>query len=247
MRKLLLVIALCAMALPAFSQEEASYDLCFKWGINAVVGHATYTVTPVKRNGADALHLDCKGRTAPFFDKFYKIRERFQSWVRPSDCRPMEYRRDTDENGYLADNHYIYDWNAKVINANVKFGDNPRQDIKLPLSEGVYDITSVIQYVRSIDFTTFVPGEKRYIKVAIDDEVYDIRLKYVRAENFRVRKMGELPAFRMSFTLVAGELFDEGKELSLWLSADDKRIPLAIMVPLKVGTVWAWYSGYTNG
>ena len=66
-------------------------------------------------------------------------------------------------------------------------------------------------------------------------------------ENLKIRKMGRrLNAWHLSCSVVQGALFDGNENLHLWISADENRIPVAARVPLKLGAVQAWISGW-NG
>ena len=136
--------------------------------------------------------------------------------------RPIEYRRDTYENGYLADNHYIYDWDKHVINANVKFGDRPRKELEIPLDKGIYDIPAMLPYLRSLDYTSREKGSTQIVKVAIDDDVFSIRIRFLGPEVVKVRKKGAMDSYRIAISMVAGAIFEEGKELTIWISANEK-------------------------
>lgn len=248
MRRLLLILAFALTGIAAGAQpaERITYSLCFKWGaVQTEVGRATFVTRSVDYKGQEAIHSTIEGKTAPFFDAFYKIREKFESWMLMDGILPMEYRRDTYENGYLADNHYVYDWPWKVIHANVKFGDKPRKELDIPLEKGVYDLPAMLPYLRSIDYASQAKGGTQVVKVAIDDEVFSIRIRFLGPEVVKVRKKGGMDSYKIAISLVAGAIFDEGKELSVWMSADEKKVPLALMVPLKVGTVRAWFQDYS--
>jgi hypothetical protein len=63
---------------------------------------------------------------------------------------------------------------------------------------------------------------------------------YWGQEEFKVRRLGKYKALRFSCTVVAGALFAGDQELQVWFSDDNRHLPLAVMVPLKVGTMWGW-------
>lgn len=250
MRRLLVLFALLALSGlsgQALAGEKVTYSLYYKWGaVNAEVGRAFLTTEKVDYSGTPALHIRCNGGTSRLFEKFFRLKEDFQSWVSEDDARPLEFRRDTYENGYEADNRFIYDWPSGVIHANVKRGDRPRVQKDLPLSEGVYDLMAVVPLLRSKDYEKMAPGDFFYVKIAIDEAVYDIRIRYLGKESVKVKKIGTMPSYSIACALLAGDIFDEGKELGVWLSEDERKIPLAINVPLRIGAVKVWYCDYEN-
>ena len=73
---------------------------------------------------------------------------------------------------------------------------------------------------------------------------YEVKVTYLGPEVFKVRKQGKFRALRFSCTVVAGALFEGDKELQAWFSDDANHLPLAVMVPLRMGTVWAWLKGW---
>lgn len=239
-------LALGAQGIPVCKEvpfqagERISMGVTFKWGaINAEVAQAYLLLEQEE----DCYHATMAARTAPFFEVFYKIRENFQSRFAVDDFRPMEAIRDTYESGYTATNHFIYDWDAGFIRAEVSYRGAAPEYKEIPLENFAFDIVTLFYYLRNQDWTQAEDGQACYVPFAIDDEVFSVRITYQGKEKLKVRKMGVYRGIHLSCTVVAGVLFTGEQELQVWLSDDDNRVPLALMVPLKVGTLWAWFKG----
>ena len=239
----LLSLALHAQGLPLVEEsvfqdgEVVSMSVMFKWGaINTEVAQASLTL----EQETDCYHATLAARTAPFFDVFYKIRENFQSRFSLKDFRPMEAIRDTYESGYTATNHFIYDWETGVIRAEVSYRGGAPEYKEIPLKNSAFDIVTIIYYLRNLDWDQARAGQVCQVPFAIDDDVFNLNITYKGKENMKVRKMGRFRTRHLSCSVVAGVLFEGDQELEVWLSDDDNHLPLAVMVPLKVGTVWAW-------
>ena len=239
-------LALGAQGIPVCKEvpfqagERVSMGVTFKWGaINTEVAQALLTLDEEE----NCYHATMAARTAPFFDVFYKIRENFQSRFAVEDFRPMEAIRDTYESGYTATNHFIYDWEAGFIRAEVSYRGAPPEYMEIPLESFSYDIVTIVYYLRNLDWAKAETDQVCEAPFAIDDDVFNIYVTYRGKEKLKVRKMGYYRAMRLSCTLVAGVLFEGDQELQVWLSDDDNRMPLAVMVPLKMGTLWAWFKG----
>ena len=152
----------------------------------------------------------------------------------------MSAERNTYENGYRALNHYTYDWEEGFIRAQVAINGEAENHYDIPVQGLSNDIVSLIYYLRSVDWKEIKAGKDVVVPFAIDDTVFQVKVTYVGPERIRVRKVGGCDALRFSCTVVAGALFAGDQELQVWFSDDDNHLPLAVMAPLKLGTMWAW-------
>lgn len=255
MRRWILILGLCLAAQLSLAQEPYPFQngetltlsIMYKWGaINTEVGTARLQTDSLRSDGARTYNLSCHAWTAPFFDRFYKIRENLQSWVRVKDLRPLRFFRDTYEGGYVATNDFHYNWEEGQIEADVNFENKGPQRLLIPLKEGEYDLISLLYHLRRLDESAYQDGAITKVRFAIDDNVFDVYIRASGQENIKIRKKGRINAWHLSCSVVQGALFDGDEDLHLWLSADGNRIPVAAKVPLKVGAVQAWITGW-NG
>lgn len=254
MRRTILLIFLLLSSWAAMAQEhpfmegeEVRWSIMFKWGaFNTEVGYARFGVDSLFFRGNEAYHIDCKVQSAPFFDRFYKIREDLQSWVRAQDLRPLRFTRNTYEGGYTATNDYNYNWDKGVIEADINFENKGEQRLEIPVKEGEFDLISLVFNIRSLPESAYRMGQTTLVRFAIDDAVFDVHIRAYGEEVVKVRKMGKIKGWHLACSVVQGALFERDEDLHLWLSADANRIPIAAKVPLKVGAVQAWLSAYSG-
>ena len=255
MRKFLSIALLALLSLPLGAQgiplcketpfqdgEKIELVLMFKWGlVNTEVGSVVATIQENK----DLYHASCRLRTAPFFDAFYKMREHFQSDFTADGHRPLDATRDTYQNGYAANNHFVFDWKAGVIHADLSYSSrgSEKKDISLK-GKKPYDVVSLIYLFRNMEWKDAKVGESAIVPCIVDDEIIDLRVTYQGPDRIKVRKQGRFKANRFSCTVVAGHLFEGDQEVQVWVGDDDNHLPLAIMLPLKMGTMWVWLKGW---
>ena len=252
---LLVSLALQAQGIPLCKEspfragESIDMGLMFKLGaVNTEVGRARLELAAVPY-GADSTRVDhaaCVVRSAPFFDVFFKMREHFQTWFTLESHRPLEAIRDTYENGYTAANHFIYDWPRNVIRADVSYRGGPAEHKEIPMKGMSYDIVSLIYYLRKLDWNKADVGKPVIVPFAIDDTVFEVKVTCWGPEVFKVRRLGKYNALRFSCTVVAGALFAGDQEIQVWFSNDENHLPLAVMVPLKMGTMWGWLKSWNK-
>lgn len=225
--------------------EKLNYGLIFKWGaVNTEVASAQMNLDAVRLGGEEAYTTSIRVKSAPFFDVFFKMREHFQSWFRRSDLRPLKFIRDTHEGNYNASNLYLYDWDKKQIHADVTYGSTGPLQLDIPLHECVMDIPALVYYLRTVDFSQLRMNHPYVMTFAIDDDVFNIRVTWRGRERIKLRRLGYyVDAVRFSCSVVSGAMFDGGQELQVWFTDDDLRIPVDVMVPLRVGSFRCWIKG----
>jgi len=258
MRKLLWITALLLLSIPGLGQhcyptvehlpfkggEHIRMGLYFKWGaVNTEVASADVALDTSSFNGAPAYKTTLTAVTAPFFSAFYDMHEHFETWFAP-DLRPLKYTRNTKQGDYTAYNLYLYDWERRIIHADINFGGRGPETMEIPLRDCVFDLTSILYYIRSLDWSGFAPGKALNMSFAIDDAVFDIVLTYKGKETVKVKRVGKVDTARFSCTVVSGALFDGKTEMQLWFSDDAVRLPVGLMAPLKIGSVQGWIKNY---
>ncbi|MBO4585796.1 MAG: DUF3108 domain-containing protein [Bacteroidales bacterium] len=229
------------------SGEQLTFSLMYKWGaVNTEVGMAELSIDSTSYNGIPAYHSALKVKSMPFFDVFFKMREHFQGWMAQDNVRPLKFIRDTHEGNYTATNLYYYDWDKKIINADIEFNKRGPKHLQIPVKECVFDIGSILYYARCMDVSKLRVGGKYPLSFAIDDDVYDVILTYRGKETIKARKLGKVRCMRFSCSVVSGQMFSGDEEFLLWISDDGNRLPVAFMAPLRVGAVRGWLKGYDN-
>lgn len=233
-------LPLCKDA-PYLPGEDIRMGIMYKWGaVNTEVAIASLSLEEVPWQEDTVYHAACQVKSAPFFDVFFKMRENFQSWFTKGEIRPLEAVRDTREGNYTATNHFVYDWEEGLIRAEVSYNGLPPEQKQIEMKGASYDIVSLIYFLRGVDWEQAKKGEPYIVPFAIDDTVFSVSVTCYGAEQIKVRKLGRRSAIRFSCSVVAGALFKGDQQLQVWFSDDGKTLPLAVMVPLKMGTMWAW-------
>ncbi len=233
--------------LPFKAGEKIRMGLYFKWGaVNTEVATGDLALEESALNGRGVYKASLIADSAPFFSVFYDMHERFETWFAIDAVRPLKYYRNTKQGDYRAFNNYIYDWDKKEIHADINFEGRGQQILDIPIKDCVCDITSILYYVRSLDFSILNPGMKIPISFAIDDTVFDILLTYKGKDSVKVKRLGKVNAWRFSCQVVSGAMFDGETEMTLWFSDDENRVPIGFVAPLRIGSVQGWVKQLEN-
>lgn len=205
-------------------------------GIYIGAGEANFTVKLTNYNGKPTFHCVGTGNSYKFFDNFYKIRDRYESFIDTASMLPVKFIRNVDEGGYKKYN-------------NVTFNHT---DLSAVSVNGVYEITPCIQdvisavyYARNIDFSKYKPGDKILFDMFLDDEIYHMYIKYEGKDEVKTR-YGKFRAIKFKPLLIKGTIFEGGENMTVWISDDANRLMLRAESPIKVGSIKVDMMGYQN-
>ena len=227
--------------------EKVDFILHYKWGsINTDVGTATVTLDSLTFNGHEAFRCSVFGKTKKFYDVFFKVREDFDSWFTRDGLKPLKFTRDTYEGGYEARNTYLYEWDAAepYIAADVYTSNLGQKSMQLPLTPCTYDLPALFFFARNMDMDNVVPGKRYPMTFAIDEEVYNVYFILYGPDTIKVKGLGTVETIRFAAKLLEGEVFKGEEDMTIWVTADDNRLPVYFEAPLRVGVAAGRMSGW---
>ena len=103
---------------------------------------------------------------------------------------------------------------------------------------------SVLYYMRNVNFDQLHIGESMPIDVFLEEK-YPLSVRVLgKNEEKRIKGLGEQQTHVFSPEVVAGEVFSEGTQMTIWVSADENKIPLMIESPVRIGKVKAVLQEY---
>jgi hypothetical protein len=111
--------------------------------------------------------------------------------------------------------------------------------------ECVQDVLSAVYYSRNIDFNKYKVGDKINFSMFLDNEVYQMYLRYLGKETIKT-KYGKFKAVKFKPLLIKGTIFEGGEKMTVWVSDDKNHIPLRIESPISVGSVKIDMISYRN-
>jgi len=205
-------------------------------GVYVGAGEATFNCRLEKLNGRDVYHLIGEGKTYRAYDWFFKVRDRYESYVDTATLKPLKFIRNVSEGGYK-----IY--NNVTFNHAQHTATSTNGTFKVP--DCVQDVISAVYYARNIDFNKYKPNDKIHFDMFLDDEVYNIYIRYMGREEVNT-KFGKFRAIRFKPLLIKGTMFQGGEQMDVWVSDDANKVPLRIQSAISVGSIVVDMIGYKN-
>jgi len=192
-------------------------------------------------NGKSVYHVVGEGRSSKFLSFFFKIRDRYETYMDMETYKPYRFVRNINEGGYKKDIIIDFDRykNTATVN-NRKY--NTVKSFKTP--GDVHDMISSFYYLRNtLDVETLKIGDEEKLTMFFDEENFDFKLKYLGTETIRT-KFGKINCLRFRPLVMADRVFKEEESLSVWISNDKNLIPVKISADLAVGSLTAILNEY---
>jgi hypothetical protein len=251
MRCLLLIIISLAAIRPAIAQNEfcgitntsfrAGESITFKVYYNlgklfVGAGEAVFNCQLEKLNGKDVYHVTGDGKTFRTYDWFFKVRDKYESYIDTTTLLPQRFIRNVDEGGYKIYNNVTFDHVNKTAVSN-------KATTKTPAC--IQDVISAIYYARNINFDKYKPGDKIPFDMFLDDKIYNIYIRYIGKETVET-KFGKFRAIKFAPLLIQGTMFEGGEKMTVWVSDDANKVPLRVDSPISVGSIKVDMVAYKN-
>lgn len=250
MKKLLVstVLILTSLNFIAFAQEpisivepvfkpgeQLSYRL--KYGIfTAAIAELNVESTDRKYEGKPAYHIIVDSKTAGTFNVFYKVHNRYESYIDQKSLMPYFYTEDRHEASYKHSDNVTFDHTTNKITANKGV---------YPFKGKVFDFVSAYYFARSIDVSRLKIRERFDLQYFLEDGTHTLRITYVGKEKMDC-SMGTFNCLKFSPTIIPGRIFKKDSKLYLWITDDKNRIPVKANVGLIVGSVTMDLTGAKN-
>jgi hypothetical protein len=205
-------------------------------GVFIAAGEANFTIVQEKLNNKPVYHITGDGKTYSFYDKFFKVRDKYETYIDTATLLPQKFIRNVYEGGYKKYENVTFNQqtNTAVTNDGV---------FKVP--NCVQDVLSSIYYARNIDFNKYKPGDKIPFAMFLDNETYNLYIRYLGKETIKT-KYGKFKAIKFKPLLIKGTIFEGGEKMNVWVSDDANHLPLRIESPISVGSVKVDMMSYRN-
>ena len=242
MKKTLLIIVIFVLCNASFAQNESAFEkgewFQFKMSYSgwAKAGEATLKVNEYVIDGKPVYHVVGKGETTGVISWFFKVNDRYESYFDKQNLVPYRFIRDIDEGGHTKNIEIDFDQkNNKAHVFNKKHNTRKVYDTK----PNIQDMVSTFYYLRNnLDVDKLKIDDEIRTDMFFDGENYGFKIKYLGKETLRTA-FGKVECFVFRPYVMAGRVFKEEESLTLWVSADQNRIPLRMKADLAIGSLRA--------
>ncbi len=206
--------------------EQLSYKL--KYGFfTGAEANLRVEETDKKFEGHPAYHIIADGKTAGTFDIFYKVRNRYETYIDQTTLLPYFYTENRREGSYKHTDNVTFDHKEDKITAAKGV---------YPFKGDVFDFLSAYYFSRSIDISKIHVGDKFELPYFLEDGIHTLGITYMGKEKVEC-VLGTFNCLKFSPTIIPGRIFKKNSKLYLWITDDKNRIPVKAHVELVVGSI----------
>jgi hypothetical protein len=206
------------------SGEYLRFDV--KYGF-VTAGEARMIVTDTLFNGRKCHRVEFTLNTKPFFDAFFKIRDKYLTYIDSAGLFPWRFEQHIREGGFSRD--FTADFDQRSHIATTSEG-------KYSIPPYVHDMMSALYYARTINYTGFSAGQKIHLQNFYKDSTYDLDVK------FKGRQEADVDAGKFNCVIIEplakeGGLFKSDGKVYVWMSDDERRIPVNVSTKIAIGSI----------
>lgn len=207
--------------------EKLSFAVKWKF---ILVGYADMGIADIENiSGRQAYHIVTNARSAPFFDAFYKVRDINESWIDIESLCSLKFASHISENKVEKNETLILDQEKQqfLLVESGKIG-------QIPL--WVQDVLSALYYLRTKDLAV---GNNYSIDAHSGDKSWPLKVNVLRRAKIRV-PAGEFDCFVVEPAIrESAGIFQSKGKLEVWLTADEKKVPVYMRSKIAVGSIAA--------
>lgn len=238
---LLIFIALLSMQI-SFAQEESAFQdgewFKFRMSYSGFLkaGNATLSLNETSLDGKPVYHVVGKGWTTGAIKWFFKVKDKYESYFDKETGVPYKFIRKIDEGGHTKDLEIIFNQDAKEA---VIENKKKKTTKTVATEKDVQDMVSAFYFLRNnYETESIKEGDVVSLNMFFDEENFVFKLKYLGRETIDT-EFGKVKTLKFRPYVMAGRVFKEQESLTLWVSADENKIPLKIKADLAVGSLRA--------
>jgi hypothetical protein len=225
--------------IPFQSGETATYEAKWLTGpLDLVAGTITLTVAQLERDDdgieqAPAWAFEATAVTAPWMSRFFEARDRFRTSTTAA-LLPLVHRRYLREGRRMTDRAYVYDHEGRHVRSAESI-ERAREGsaMALPLAAHARDSLAALWYLRTLPLE---PGSN--LQLPINEGGRNMTAAVTVAGRERVDAAGRSQeAIRLEPVISTRVQRRQPIRVTIWISADDRRVPLAADVAAGFGRV----------
>ena len=221
--------AMVPVRMAGYSSEKLSYDI-YWMGIYA--GKAV--LESENKNGI--FRITSRVQSAPVVSAFYRVEDFAESIV--TNGLPFKLRIKLQEGTHTGDKETVFDMgNRKITFINYLKGKKKEHDIH---NDSVWDILSGFYFLRTQKLDA---GKTAFVDIFDSNKFFRAEVNILKKETLQISGIGEVSTLVIKPELKSEGLFRKTGDIFIWLTDDDRKIPVRVETKIPVGNVVAELKG----
>jgi hypothetical protein len=201
------------------------FDVGFSFITAGEAAFQVYTADSVL--GRECLRVAFTVKSVPSFSWIYKVEDRYETILDAKGIFPWRFSQHVREGGYSRDFTADFDQLHGIAHAGDKMYTVPPY---------VHDVVSAFYYVRTMDFSKSRVGEKYMLRNFFKDSTYQLAIKFLGRQQISV-DAGVFNTIIVEPLIQEGGLFKSSGRVLIWLTDDERKIPVKVSTKIVVGSI----------
>jgi hypothetical protein len=219
--------------------EELNYRIHY-----GIIDAGTANIKVLNENkvigGRNSYHVLGTGNSTGAFNFFFKVRDKYESFIDEKSMCALVFTRNVDEGGFKFTQDQVYDQEYHKVNSNGKEYNIPSY---------VQDMLSSFYFARTFDYANEQPGKIDSVTTFVDNEVWTLRIKFIKRDTLD-SDIGKIRCLVFEPMVQKGRIFKHDDDLQVWISDDINHVPIRAQANILVGSIkldLESYSGLVAG
>jgi hypothetical protein len=178
--------------------------------------------------GRKVYHIVGNGYSKGTFDWFFKVRDRYETFIDKDAMLPWMFVRRVYEGGITINQDYTFNHYTNKVDVG--------QGEKVDIPPGTQDMISAFYSARNIDLSHAKEGDIFTINSIVDKEIWPLKIRYVGKEKIKC-DIGTFNCVKFRPIVQKGRIFKSEDDLNVWLTDDKNHVPLRAQAKLVVGSI----------
>lgn len=233
-----------------FSHPFPSYEL-IKYKVKWAFISAGWAEIELKKleDEKEIYHIRLDTESSGLVSSIFNVDDHAECWVDSNVCS-VKYLKNQKEGRWIADENIIFDYKNRKIFYEIKKKkqggeiEEKREEIGMGSEECFHDMVSSLYYFRTLDIKE---GKIYQIPTFDRGKMFNTELHVYGREKIST-ELGEFEAFLLQpVSKLEGAFRTRKGKMWVWLSADEKKIPLRIKAKFTFGSVYMDIVYYQRG
>jgi uncharacterized protein DUF3108 len=214
---------------PFFVGETLMFEV--RW-MGLLAGNASMAVHgQLTRDGRDVYHIKTLAQSSPVFSLFYQVRDAGETFMDVRDLHPWYFHLDQHEGRRVSQRTVAFD-RGRGVAIYTKDQEAPKE-IEIP--PGVQDSLSSFYVLRTLRLQV---GQPVHLKTFANGRIYDVEVQVLRRETVEAY-WGPVDTLLVRPLMRFEEILRQKGDVFIWLTDDDRRLPVRMETTIKVGSIEA--------
>jgi hypothetical protein len=186
--------------------------------------------------GRKCFRVEFAVNSLPSFSWIYRVEDRYLTFIDVETLAPWRFEQHIREGSYKRDFVAEFDQRKNVA---------VTTDSVYQVPEYVHDIMSAFFFARTVDFSAFGPGDSFPLQNFYKDKTHELHVKFLGRQELEVGA-GTFRTIVVEPLIREGGLFKSEGRVVVWLSDDERKIPIRVNTKVIIGSIDSELRSYSG-